>query len=386
MKPAAAEHLLFLDYFRGVAILSVFLLHSLFATFGTDRLAWNGWFFDWHVGKSLLILLPATFGWVGVPIFFTISGFCIHLSHQRSRQKGFTAFFLRRFFRIYPPYLATYFFFAFLFPPTRLSSSAGAFSSSVEELLSHIFLVHNFTDHFFFGKVVGALWTIAIEVQLYLLYPLLLAVASRWGWQKTLLLTAMIEVSMRGSESLVTFLQPEHHTTHLLTGSPFYFWFSWTSGAALAEAWLKNQPLPFRDTYHFIWPVLLVGAYFFRPFYPFLFTLAALTSVWVMAFLLERRTYDFTASGWKKYALDHLRWAGVVSYSAYLIHQPLLNAIAYRFSMIHGHKLPSLLLYVICLLAWFPIFGLSYLCYRYLELPGIAWGKRIIAQRQATAL
>ena len=43
-------------------------------------------------------------GWLGVPIFFVVSGFCIAASCSKDRT---TSFFIRRFLRIYPPYWAS---------------------------------------------------------------------------------------------------------------------------------------------------------------------------------------------------------------------------------------------------------------------------------------
>lgn len=42
------------------------------------------------------------FGWLGVPIFFVISGYCI--AQSASRSKNGIDFLVRRFFRIFPPY------------------------------------------------------------------------------------------------------------------------------------------------------------------------------------------------------------------------------------------------------------------------------------------
>jgi len=41
-------------------------------------------------------------------------------------------------------------------------------------------------------------WSIAVEVQLYLLYPLLLVLVSRWGWEKCLAWLAVLEFGLRG--------------------------------------------------------------------------------------------------------------------------------------------------------------------------------------------
>src|SRR3974377_361898 len=100
----SGKHIDFLDHVRGLAILSVFLFHSLNESFHRSSLPWNGWFRDFSVPKSFLLLLPASFGWAGVAIFFVVSGFCIHYSfHLQGRE--WRSFFIRRFFRIYPPYL-----------------------------------------------------------------------------------------------------------------------------------------------------------------------------------------------------------------------------------------------------------------------------------------
>ncbi|MBC7879701.1 MAG: acyltransferase [Anaerolineae bacterium] len=45
----------------------------------------------------------AKFGWMGVPVFFIVSGYCIQLAAARSNSA--LSFFGKRFFRIYPPYI-----------------------------------------------------------------------------------------------------------------------------------------------------------------------------------------------------------------------------------------------------------------------------------------
>ena len=53
----------------------------------------------------------SSFGYIGVFLFFVISGFCIHLQWAKSQAQGqpqsikFGAFWKRRFRRLYPPYL-----------------------------------------------------------------------------------------------------------------------------------------------------------------------------------------------------------------------------------------------------------------------------------------
>ena len=165
----------FLYHVRGIAILAVFLVHALGFACGRDELPWGPWFREISVSKSFLLLLPFSFGWSGVAIFFVVSGFCIHLSFKR--KPDWSVFFVRRFFRIYPPYVLAVILFALVVPWTRIGFS---FSGAVQ-FLSHLALIHNSDNSTFFG-LSPAFWSIA--VQLYLLYPILVALVSRLGWNR----------------------------------------------------------------------------------------------------------------------------------------------------------------------------------------------------------
>jgi len=379
----AEKHIAFLDPIRGVAILSVFLFHAFGATFHALALDWNGTLRDWNVSPSFLGLLPVIFGWMGVAIFFVVSGFCIHLSHERSRQKSFKVFFIRRFFRIYPPYLLALCFFVFVYPPTCLDFSSHLRHTQPSYIYSsvttgtHLLLIHNFFG-LFNKSINGSFWSIAVEVQLYALYPLLLWLVSRLGWLRTLYLTGLIEFSMRGLQGILSIFLPAFSLSGWFTESPLIFWYSWSIGAALADAYLKKEPLPFQKTSLLLWPVLAVSCYFWKPLFPFCFTLAALSTAVFISHFLTRPTPALSQGGIQGLVLRHLAWVGTVSYSAYLIHQPLVEqmpGILHR--VLPAENIPSLACYAFSVLSWFPILALSYLLYRWVELPSIAWGKRL---------
>src|SRR5665213_3292870 len=98
MKPQNTRRYYSLDFWRGLACLMVVVFHSTF--YITDN--------PFHIYGSALskqIFHLLSCGWVGVPIFFVISGYCISaacdsIGHRRASRKFFT----RRFKRIYPPY------------------------------------------------------------------------------------------------------------------------------------------------------------------------------------------------------------------------------------------------------------------------------------------
>jgi peptidoglycan/LPS O-acetylase OafA/YrhL len=79
-----------IDVLRGVAILLVVAYHSLGPVWGW-YVPWSGWTRDFSglSSFSALFFYLMSLGWVGVPLFFVISGFCIHYSFLRS--PGFSA-------------------------------------------------------------------------------------------------------------------------------------------------------------------------------------------------------------------------------------------------------------------------------------------------------
>jgi peptidoglycan/LPS O-acetylase OafA/YrhL len=166
VKPAP-ERIPFLDDIRGIAIIAVFLFHCVKRALGHN-------------------LTPAT--------FFVLSGFCIHLACRGGMGKSWREFYRGRFFRLYPAYVAALFLFAFAFPTTRLHLGWGA----VKQLASHLLLIHNLHPASFFS-INAALWSIAVEAQFYLLYPLLLALAARLGWRGVLWLLAAVALALRVS-------------------------------------------------------------------------------------------------------------------------------------------------------------------------------------------
>jgi peptidoglycan/LPS O-acetylase OafA/YrhL len=375
-------HIDFLDHLRGVAILCVFLFHSLHATFHLNNLPWNGWFPDFSTSKASLFLLPLTMGWAGVAIFFVISGFCIHYSfHQHGA--NWRAFFIRRFFRIYPPY----FFAVLLFTLIYLSNHLNFLHEYVDwyQVIMHLMLVHNF-DPYSFQAISPAFWSIAIEAQLYLIYPVLLMLVTRFGWRRTLIFVAMCELLIKCVESLFIMrtgtddliqMWSRSRATYLLDASPLAYWFSWSLGAWIADAFLNGRPLPLAKSSLAFWSVLAVGSYCIKPLAPFCFTLVAILTATIMSKLLIQKTTIRIPS----FILSHLRLTGIWSYSIYLLHQPLIVMGLGVLLMIYPsatHDAP--LQFGFCLILWFVIMLIGGLWYRFCERPSIACGKQVTAK------
>ncbi|HEY1172873.1 MAG TPA: acyltransferase [Verrucomicrobiae bacterium] len=362
---SSPDHIDFLDIFRGVAVFAVFLFHCLNSSFG-DNLPWDGIIRDYRYSDTLLFLLPFTYGKMAVALFFVISGFCIHLSFQKNHADGFKPFFIRRFWRIYPPYLMALLFFAFVLPVSRISYSGTGWL----DFFVHVLSLQNFFETDFYA-INPSFWSIAVEVQLYLLYPVLLVLIKRLGWTRALCLLALIEGSIRVITGITqTWSQP---LPRWFTDMPLAYWFSWTLGAWLADAYINRQEPSLAKLPLWPWLILMIVSYQVKPLEPLTFLFAALTTFVIFSRLLSGSIKLPISSS---FAVVHLRQAGLWSYSIYLLHQPFLMMIPWlKARYITGVAVHPLVTFAACLLLWPAVVLLANLFYRYVEVPSINFGK-----------
>jgi peptidoglycan/LPS O-acetylase OafA/YrhL len=136
-------------------------------------------------------------GWVGVDLFFVISGFVI----AWSALNGYAAqgpafrwpFAQRRFWRIVPLYYFTSLIFLFLVQPALLAIPADKLATHV---LSHLFFVHNLAPGTF-GSINGVAWSVGLEVQFYLLMLLITPWLARVNAYRGLLMAAVLALAYR---------------------------------------------------------------------------------------------------------------------------------------------------------------------------------------------
>ena len=126
------------------------------------------------------VAAPFMYGHVAVALFIVVSGFSLQLGLLQNGGNGVVrsnaTFFRRRAARILPPYYAALALSAvvaatvtvrFPYPPFTVYLPV-----NLGTVLSHLLLVQNFWPDWMY-KLNGVLWTIAIEVQLYLVFPAL---------------------------------------------------------------------------------------------------------------------------------------------------------------------------------------------------------------------
>jgi peptidoglycan/LPS O-acetylase OafA/YrhL len=368
-----------LDDCRGVAIILVFLCHcssnlpaNLLSAF--DRpwgVAWSA--FSGKIDLQNLIAFIAFFpfhlGWSALPIFFVVSGFCIHLTYCQPSRPDFRAFYIRRFFRIYPPYLLALFFFAIVFPWSRLPFNKLTYWG---QFVTHLLMCHNLSE-LSVCAINPSYWTLAVEVQLYLLFPILLLYVRRSSYGRALLLLAILELSLRAFSNFV-FEIPGQFSPALLRASPFFYCFSWATGAAIADAYLTRQPLPFSRVHPLIWLLagVLTSSY---PTSAFSFPFFALAT----ASFLSRRLSKDPAEQRNSLLGRYIRRTGIYSYSIYLIHTPILAAVLIL-SEAHfrGMEKNPFLIFAVGASTWLLAFPLGALMYYWVEKPSISLGKRVL--------
>jgi peptidoglycan/LPS O-acetylase OafA/YrhL len=139
-----------LDFIRGIAILLVIDFHSQYGL----------------LNSVLRPLGVPPLGWVGVDIFFVLSGFLVGgLLIKEWKVRGrinSSSFLIRRGFKIWPQYYA----FLLILLATR--------HRSIHELWGNLLNIQNYVGG------VAHTWSLAVEEHAYLVILLLLAVAARW--------------------------------------------------------------------------------------------------------------------------------------------------------------------------------------------------------------
>jgi peptidoglycan/LPS O-acetylase OafA/YrhL len=156
-----------LDGIRGIAILLVLMFHCRII-FMPQSMAEKTYF---AFAESL---------WVGVDLFFVLSGFLITgiLLDTYQRKDYFRSFYIRRILRIFPLYYSVIFLVTIASHVTKFEALQ---QPSVIAQTSYWLYLQNWLTLFNFHptSILGHFWSLAIEEQFYLLWPALVLFAAR---------------------------------------------------------------------------------------------------------------------------------------------------------------------------------------------------------------
>lgn len=354
-----------LDGLRAVALLLVFAFHT--------------WEFSGH---PYIPVLSSVIGQNTRPDFFVVlTGFLLYLplAREPGRADRFSSrgFVVRRLRRIVPPYYVALLL-ALTLPVVLKAAvwATGGTSHPIElpslgDVVAHL----TFTQLFFadyWASINGSLWAMSLEMQLYLLFPLVVLLLVRRG-PRALVLVYLSSIVYR---VVVWLLLADHpwpaeflwaangvgRLTEMLTGM---------LAAHVVSHWRPTRNRP---------AVVVLGASFLGGYG---------IAVWVPSGPLPLREMAlgvaFSAlvlvGVWSAHAARALSWApvrrlGLMAYSVFLGHQPLVYYLSQlmreRFKL--GDGIPHLLV------LWTVGFGVVLIVglalFRWVEVPSTAWSRR----------
>jgi peptidoglycan/LPS O-acetylase OafA/YrhL len=317
------------------------------------------------------------FGYLGVDLFFVLSGFCIHLPQARRgyiHGKGSLSvadFASRRARRLFPAYLASLLltsiclgifplaFHVFKHQPFNALTGFG-----IKDLLISAPFLQQFHPESL--KFNGVYWTLIYEVSFYLFYPALLRVTRRFGLLPVALALLLAELTLHFWP--VPF--------------PLFFlnrYFEWYLGFVAAEVVVGRGWRPSIKMLTFATPALFALGFFSTcngtlfPYRDLIFSTA------FFGVLISTLTFSGRIAAWHlghlfMRALEHPVQVliGSFSYSLYLIHVPMIDVLwnstqlATKYGIIGGYT--AGLLAIACVPLLFPA---AYLFYTAFERPFI---------------
>ena len=197
-----------LDGIRGIAILCVLATHAAVEHPGLGL-----------GGYSRFVRYAFSPGWAGVDLFFVLSGFLITgiLLSTKTSSNYFRSFYARRCLRIWPIYYVT--LLGFLAVATAFPSLAVIISRPGTFLSSYFLYLQNVPVFLWQGKIgmlMGPFWSLAVEEQFYLVWPVLVLLLSEraLGW-----VCAASFVAAIASRAYMVHIHPDDIRTVMLTTS-----------------------------------------------------------------------------------------------------------------------------------------------------------------------
>ncbi len=310
-----------LDLLRAIAIVWVMLFHSFIVGGLNEDYTWL-----------------SRFGWMGVDLFFVLSGFLIGsqvlLPISRGQLFSFRDFYIRRAFRILPAFWIVLMLY-FVFPWFREAPG-------MEPWWKFAGFFMNLSIDYVHNQAFSHAWSLCIEEHFYLIFPLLAWSLSRrmsaGGFIALIIVLVLAGIALRTGVWL--------HDTEAVANRNWFiediYYPTWNrldgllAGVALAA--LKT----YRST---VWDRLAT--------YANRVLLAGLVVVAIAIWLFRNRTGLMgNAIGWPvlsfglallvfagaqtsswigRYEVPGAAWLAAVSYSLYLIHKPIYHIVAMKF-------------------------------------------------------
>jgi peptidoglycan/LPS O-acetylase OafA/YrhL len=363
MQSANTPYLEKLDHLRAAAAIIVMLFHTQLAVWKTSTV---------HDPFRIILIDQ---GHIGVPLFMVISGFI--LSHIVARNKiELKQFYLNRILRIYP----------LLIVAVALSSFAAPTPGNVSR--AAMFLVGLLPLSGYYPVYSSPLWSVYVELQFYLVFPMLHAMLERYRGRAYLLLFAFL-IALRLLIRLSAGTVHQFAFFSIFGGLDAFLF-----GCLASELFerYRDRTLPAWAPAAALLTVTLVmdgifsnPAFFhvdYRPGFDLYSTSDSLLWViWptIQGALFAGLLLSYLMADLRIWASRQIAWVGTISYSFYAWHALVVSAFAPRFAT-------YLSPYLIGVLVVLPIsLAVAAMSYYVIEFPFLSLRRRYVStSRPAT--
>jgi peptidoglycan/LPS O-acetylase OafA/YrhL len=332
-------------------------------------------------------------GWIGVQLFFVLSGFLITgiLLDSGKAPNYFKSFFARRSLRIFPLYFLTLACLFLLLP--ALGALPAAFVPTPSQELPFWLYLSNWTEPSGFSAGdVAHFWSLAVEEQFYLVLPFVLRGRSA---RSTLILLSAVAVASLAIRLVMLGLHDSHEVIYM---SSVCRMDALALGGALAAAWRIPRAARWlaANGRTLLWSatlLLILGALVTRG-YPRIsvlgqsigYTILALSLTGIVGAVVAA---DVHGAGGPLAWLRNpgLRLVGKYSYAIYIFHRPVGDLLESRYLLpllprAHTAVTPTL---IYLATAFGVCFALAALSWRFIEQPCLALKKRFAAESPPVA-
>lgn len=276
-----------------------------------------------HLNIELLTPFQILSHFPGVPIFFFISGYLIYHSYSNIPKEKIKIFLTNRLLRLYP---ALYFCFFItilsLYLSGYLKTQDYTFKDFAVWTLTSLtffqFYNPDFLRAYGVGAINGSLWTISVELQFYILTPLLFALYNKHKKASVVIALLLILANIAN-----TFLNDRSTIAIKLFGVSFAPWFYMFMAGAYISTNQKIQK-----------NILSVNAFTYLTLYLASYFLASkynlgtgnginIVSYTLLCFLVLKLAYTKPTLSWK------LLRGNDISYGIYIYHMPVVNLMLF---------------------------------------------------------
>ncbi len=312
-------------------------------------------------------------GTYGVSIFFIISGFILALPFAENKLLQGKPVVLRQYLwrrvtRLEPAYIITLTgYFVLRVWLYRYES--------FEELLPHffasLFYVHNIVFHAH-SAVNGVAWSLEVEIQFYLLMPLL---SYLYAIKNTLARRALFFGLMIGGTILSYYQQ--YHIANILNKGCYFF-----CGMLLADLYLLNKKDFNNKIYALVGLVFFITSLFIPGYYEnVFFSIFKIILVFIFFFLAITNT---TLKYWLSYKTAAI--IGGMCYSIYLLHIGVLGLLRHSFAHTHFSNNDWINVSIHCICALAAIVTVSGIFFLLVEKPTMKrdWYKKKIKKKSTS--